>query len=351
MKKLASVRISSTEKISLISNMATMLSAGIPILEVVNSLAEDAKGGVKIVLETLRQDLMQGNHVYQTFNKFPYCFDKVTVNVLKAAEEAGTLDITLKDLKTNIQKEVEFMDKVRFALMYPVFIFIVFIGVLLMMLTVVIPKIATVFERLKVELPLPTRILIFVSNLLMHQTLYLAMGLGLFIFVTYLLFYYQRARMIGILLSLPVVTNLAKEIDLTRFSRSLYLLLFSGLPITGALELTVEMVSKKQTAKVISTSRDLVSSGKTLSEGLRAAKGYIPAIMIRLIEAGEKTGTLEKTMQDLAEYFDYQVSKSLKTLTTLLEPIMLVFVGVVVGGMMLAIIAPIYSLVGSVGAR
>lgn len=349
--KLSDIHIGNAEKIGLISNMATMLSAGIPILDVINSLLEDAKGHQKKILVTLKNDLSAGNHVYQTFAKFPQVFDKVTVNVLRASEEAGTLDITLKDLKQNIQKEIEFTDKVRFALLYPIFIIIVFVGVLLMMLLVVIPKIATVFSRLRVELPLPTRILIFVSNALVHQTGYLLGGFLIIFLLLYVLYKKQRNLLLGIFLSLPLISGLAKEIDLTRFCRSLYLLLFSGLPITSALEMTSEVVNKRQTADLVRFSRDMVMAGKTLSEGFRSQRGYVPGIMIKLIEAGEKTGTLERTMQDLAEYFDYQVSKTLKTLTTLLEPVMLVVVGLVVGGMMLAIIAPIYGIIGQVGSR
>jgi len=343
--------LTNSEKISLVSNFATMLSAGIPILEVVNSLYEDAKGNPKRVLETLKDDLIQGKHVSTSFAQFPMVFDAITVNVLKASEEAGTLDITLKDLKENIRKEMEFSDKIKSALLYPVFIVIVFTAVLLLVLVVVIPKIATVFEKLRTPLPLPTRILIFVSTILLHYTVFVvgAVVLGLAGFI--LLFRTKRNVVFDILFSLPLISNLVKEIDLTRFSRNLFLLLSSGLPITAALELIANVVIRKDTAQIIRTSRDMVLSGKTLSEGFRVSKGYFPTIMIKLVESGEKTGSLDKSMQEISEYFDYQVTNTLKTLTALLEPIMLVIVGVVIGGMMLAVIAPIYGLISQVGAR
>jgi len=327
--KTEGVTLKSSEKLGFIGSLATMLSAGIPILEVVNSLREDAKGGQKKILDALLEDLMQGKHVHQTLFRFPQVFDKVTVNVIKASEEAGTLDITLRDLKQTIQKEIEFTDKVRSALLYPTFIIVVFGLVLLMILTVVVPKISGVFLRLRVELPLPTRILIFLS------------------------FFYkrQRALLFEFLFSLPLISTLVEQIDITRFARSLHLLLSSGLPITAALELTKDVVVKRKTSRIIANSREMVFAGKSLSEGFRAAKGYIPSIMIKLMEAGEKTGSLDKSMQDISEYFDYQVTNTLKTLTALMEPVLLVFVGVAVGGMMLAIISPIYGLIGSVGVR
>lgn len=345
------VTLGNSEKLGLVGSFATMLSAGIPILDVVNSLREDTKGGQKVILDTMIADLMQGKHVYQTLSKFPLVFDKVMVNVVRASEEAGTLDVTLRDLKTSIQKDIEFMDKVRSALVYPVFIVIVFSGVLLMILTVVVPKITTVFSRLRVELPIPTKILIFLSDILVHQTVPLVVGIVGFITIIVILYKRKRKVLYEFFFSLPILSSLVEQIDITRFSRSLHLLLSSGLPITAALDLTKDVVVKQKTSRIITASREMVFAGKPLSEGFRAAKGYIPSIMIKLMEAGEKTGSLEKSMQDISEYFDYQVTNTLKTLTALLEPILLVLVGVVVGGMMLAIIAPVYGLISQVGSR
>lgn len=339
------------EKLALMGSLATMLTAGIPILDVVNSLREDAKGSQKKILDALLEDLMQGKHMYLTLSRFPNIFDKVTVNVIKASEEAGTLDVALRDLKQTIQQEIEFSDKVRTALIYPVFISVVFAAVLLMILTVVVPKISTVFSRLRVDLPLPTKILIFMSDTLINHTL-AAIGVSaLVIGGIFLLYKKKRDVFMEFFFRLPVVTTLVQEIDITRFSRSLHLLLSSGLPITAALDLTKDVVIRKKTAQIIANSREMVFAGKPLSEGFRAGKGYIPTLMIKLMESGEKTGSLEKSMQDISEYYDYQVTNTLKTLTSLLEPILLVLIGVSVGGMMLAIIAPIYGLISQVGGR
>jgi type II secretory pathway component PulF len=345
------ITLGNSDKLGLIGSLATMLSAGIPILEVVSSLREDSKGAQRKILDLMSEDLMQGKYINLTFARFPEVFDKVTVNVIKASEEAGTLEIALKDLKTTIQKDIEFTDKVKSALIYPIFIIIVFGLVLLMILTVVVPKISTVFSRLRVDLPLPTKILIFMSNLLVHNTLALLAGSIAVVVIGYYLYKRQKKAIYELLFSLPVISTLIEQIDITRFARSLHLLLSSGLPITSALELAKDVVIKRKTTQIIATSREMVYAGKSLSEGFRAAKGYIPSIMIKLMESGEKTGSLEKSMQDISEYFDYQVTNTLKTLTALLEPILLVVVGFFVGGMMLAIISPIYGLISQVGAR
>ena len=350
MADYSKVTISASEKISLIGNLATMLSAGIPILEVVNSLLEDAKSGQKEVLTALRDDITQGRQIHTSFAKFPRVFDKVTVNVILASEKAGTLDVTLKDLKDSIRKQIEFNDKVKSAFLYPAFIGITFVGILLLNLFFVIPKVAVVFKNLKVSLPLPTQILLFLSDTLTKNTLLLIVIMAILIFLTIFVFRRKRSFFLGVFFSLPLISNLVKLIDLTRFSRSLHLLLYSGLPITEALDLTIDVVVARKTAKIIKNCREMVTSGKKLSEGLRTGKGYIPTIMIKLIEAGERTGTLDRSLQDISEYFDYEVTNTLKTLTTLIEPVMLVLVGVAVGGMMLSIIAPIYGLISQIGS-
>lgn len=346
-----SLMISSGEKISLVSNLATMLTSGIPILEAVDSLLEDAKGNQKKILEILKSDLIGGNRIFTTFAKFPMVFDKVTTNVVRAAEEAGTLDVTLKDLKATIEKEVEFTDKIKSALLYPSFIVIVFFAVLFLILIVVIPKIAEVFGRLRMELPLPTRVLIFASNVILKHTLWVMLAAAGLVLGSLFLYRSQRKLFLNFFFSLPFINTLVKEVDLTRFSRSLSLLLYAGIPITTALELTSDVVIKRDTARVIAKSREMVLAGRPLSEGLRNTRGFVPAIMMKLIEAGEKTGTLDRSMQDISVYYDYQVSNSLKIITALIEPIMLVGIGFIVGSMMLAIVTPIYGLIGQVGAR
>lgn len=350
MKALA-ISLSSGEKISFLQNLSTMLAAGISILEAIDALLEDAKGKNKKFLEIIREDIVQGNHLNYSFAKFPHIFDPITVNLIKASEEAGTLEITLKDLRVSIQKEMEFSDKVKQALIYPILIGIVFLGVLLLMLVVVIPKISEVFLRLNVDLPLPTQILITSSQILLNNTLLIVISAFVSLFLIIFLYKRNRAAIIKPLYSLPFISSLIREIDLTRFTRSMALLLHSGVPILTCLELTKDVVINHDMAKMIAHSAEMVSGGKKLSEGFKESRGTIPSIMIKLMEVGEKSGALEKSMQDISEYLDYQVSNSLKTFTALLEPVMLLIVGILVGGMMMAIIAPIYSLIGQVGGR
>lgn len=347
--KTSKIRLGTKEKIGIISNMSTMLAAGIPILETIESLLEDAKGNQLKILSTTLEMLKQGKQLNEAFAQFPNTFNPVTTNLVKASEESGNLDTTLKDLAENIRKEAEFADKIKSALTYPAFIMVVFFGILILMLTFVIPRIASVFSRLKVQMPLPTQIMIFSSNLLMTQTIPIVAGLLVIVAIFILIYKTKRDALMNILFMLPVISTLIREIDVAQFTRSLYLLLSSGVPITPALELCQDVVSRKDVKKAIVFTKNHVSSGNKMSEAFKKYKNIFPPIIIKITEAGEKTGSLDTSMKDASAYMDYEVDIALKKVTTLMEPLMLVLVGTLIGGMMMAIIAPMYGIISQIG--
>jgi len=349
--KTFSVKLSPKEKIQLLGNMGTMLAAGIPILESVNSLLEESRSNTKKILTILKKDLEAGQHIHVSFAKFPRSFDKVTVNLVKAAEKAGTLETALKDIKGSIQKEMKFNDKVKSAMMYPIFVMFVFIGVMLMMLILVIPKISKVFTRLKADLPLPTKMLIAASNILINHWQASLLVAGAIIILIVLMLRYKREQFLSVIFSLPYVSGLIKKIDTTKFTRSMFLLLNSGLPIVTALELAQDVMRKKEMRKLVDNAKTMVIDGKRFSEGLRSKQKHISGMTVKLIEVGEKSGTLAESMEDISETLDYEVTQDLETATALLEPIMLVVVALMVGGMMMSIIGPIYGLIANVQIR
>lgn len=328
-----------------------MLTAGIPILEAVNSLVEEAKKNQKVILVQLREDLNQGKSIADSLSKFPNAFDPVTINIIKAAELSGTLETSLKDLTENIKKDIDLSSKIKGALTYPIFVIIVFIAVFLLILTFVVPRIASVFGRFRIELPLPTKILIVSSNTLLA---YFPIVLLVFVLLAVCLILIYRTKkklLLNMIFKMPLLSTLSRQIDITRFSRSMSLLLTSGIPITESLKLSAAVVNKKEVSTAIEIALESVTSGKRLSEGFKMSNGVVPQTVVRITEAGEKSGTLEKSMQEISNQYESKVSDTLKTLTTLLEPIMLVVVGILVGGIMLAIIAPIYGLIGNISSR
>ena len=158
----------------------------------------------------------------------------------------------------------------------------------------------------------------------------------------------KKSIIFRVFFSLPLISGLIKQIDITRFTRSMSLLLSAGIPLTSALELSQDVVSRKDMQQLVKHIQTAVTSGKEVSDAVRDAKGLVPMIVIKLIEAGEKTGSLDDAMQNISEHMDYEVQRTLTTLLALLEPVMLVLIGIAVGGMMLSIIAPIYNIIGQV---
>ena len=346
-----SIRLRSSEKLELISNLGAMLSAGIPLLESIDALLDGAKGRMKIVLVRLRKDSEAGKTIADSFAQFPNSFDSIAINLIHGGEQAGNLEEILKDLAETIRREIEFSSKVKGALAYPIFVMLIFAIIMVVILSFVIPRIAQVFLKLKVVIPLPTKILIFMSELLLGYWPWVIASLAVAIVMGVFLYKARRRQMISMLSSLPFIRPLAREIDLVRFTRSTALLLSSGIPISKTLELSRDVLVRAELVTLVEFSRQEVMQGKRLSEALKSRPGLIPQILIRMIAAGEKSGKLEQSFQESADYFDQRVTMTIKSLTTLLEPILLVVVGIAVGGIMISIIAPIYQLVGEIKVR
>ena len=344
-----SVRLNVNEKIILINNLATLLSSGVPILEAVEVSAKYTKGNSKKVLEQLGKDLQQGTNISETLSKFPNSFSPVTINLVRAAEESGNLDQALVNIEDNLKKQKEFNGKIKTALTYPTLVGMVFLMVMTSILVFVMPRISQVFAKLKINIPASTKFLIAFSELFNNNIIWFALGAFLFVVLMFILFKYQRGIIIGILTALPGVSTLAKYIDLARFSHNMHILLKSGIPITHALELTESVVLKKEIKQTIKDARDAVSGGQKLSDGLRKS-GNFPELMTLILEAGERSGKLDKAMNELAQRYEADAEGMLKTITTLLEPLLLVVIGVFIGGIMLSIIAPIYQLIGNISA-
>jgi type IV pilus assembly protein PilC len=338
------------DKLTLISNLATMMAAGIPILEAVDGLLEENKGAMRKVLKVLRDSLYEGHPLSHGMEKIPSVFDPITVNLVRAGEEAGTLETVLKDLTKSIRKEMAFSDRLKASLTYPMFVLFIFVAVLTFILAFVIPRLAKVFSGFRGELPAATKFLMDVSDILLSYYPFLLAGAVALIVLLVSLYRTRRRAVINAFLSLPGLRQLGREIDLANFTRSMSLLLGAGVPVAEALRFSEAVVSKKEVVTLIQRLEKDVTAGHRLSVGLRASHKVAPSMMIRIIETAEVSGALEAAMQDLAAYFETQVNRTLKTLATLLEPVMLVVMGLMVGGMMLAVIAPMYNLITQLNA-
>lgn len=346
--KISHIKLHGRDKLSLFTDMSTMLTAGIPILELIESLQQDAKGNTRKILAELHHSLTDGKPLSEGMAAFPHTFDPVTLNTMRAAEAGGTLEETLQDIVRTLKKELAFSETIHTAMIYPAFIGVIFTGIIVLMLTFVIPRIAQVFNGMRVDMPVVTKVMISISNYFVaHWVLVsiVAIGAG---FLISMVVRANSAVIIRGLLSLPGLRQLGINIDLARLTRSFALLIHAGIPLDEALTLSKRVVRKTQIIRVIEHMEHNIEAGKSLGNGLREAHGAIPPIVARSIETAETSGTLEQTLQNLAEYFDEQVTESLKAATSLLEPVMIVVIGLMVGALMITIIAPIYNLISQV---
>ncbi len=351
LQKQLSIRLAGKERLSLFSDLSTMLTAGIPILEAVVSLEDDAKGNMKKVLAVLHGNLNNGEPLSRGLQRMPHAFDPITVNLIRAAEAGGTLEETLHDIVSTTKKELAFSDQLRNTMIYPLFVMGVFMAIVILMLTFVIPRVAKVFLTMRVEMPFVTRMMISASNIFVQH--WILITVGFFVFCIFVAGFIKAnshaiARM---LLSLPGLKVLGTNIDLTRFTRSLGLLMHAGVPVIEALTLSQKVVRKKNIIELVDRMKANVENGKPMSTGMRNTKGVVPPIMSRSIETAEQSGTLDKTMGNLTEYFDDQVTGSIKVVSSLIEPILLVMVGLMVGALMITIIAPIYNLISQINPQ
>lgn len=346
--KTSRVRLSGKDRLNLFTDLSTMLSAGIPLLESLDSLRTESKGSVRKVLDALYGGTSDGQPLSHAMETLPRAFDPITVNLIRAAEAGGMLEETLTDLVQITKKEMAFSSSLKSTMIYPMFVAIIFSAIIILMLTFVVPRISKVFNSLRVELPATTKLMFKASDVFMANWLQIVVGIIVGIILISILVSYQKRAIIRIMLSLPGLRGLGRDIDLTRFTRSFALLMKSGVPLDDALLLSQRVVQKKQVVVVIEHMRTNITTGEPLSAGLRNSRRIIPPMMARSIETAEKSGTLEKTLQNLAEYFDEQVGQKLKGLSSMLEPVLIVIVGIMVGTLMITIMAPMYNLISQI---
>lgn len=345
------IQLKGKDKLELFTNLSTMLTAGIPILETIESLEQDAKGKSKKVLAQLHHSLTNGEPLSLGMEHFPRTFDPVTINIMRAAEAGGTLEDTLHDIVQTTKKEVAFAESIRLTMIYPAFVGVIFTGIIVLMLTFVIPRIAKVFSSMRVDMPIVTRAMIAASNYFVgHWIVVSAVFVGI-IALVYVFVSMNSRAVVRMLLNVPGFRRLGTNIDLARLTRSFALLTRSGVPLDEALMLSKRVVRKTQIIHIIEHMQHNLEGGKPLANGLRDTKTVLPPIMVRSLETAETSGTLEQTLQSLAEYFDDQVAESLKAVSSLLEPLMIVVIGLMVGGLMITIIAPIYNLISQVNPK
>jgi len=328
---------------------SVMIDAGLPLVQCLEILAGQQENKVfQKVLTGTRSQVEGGATLSAAMRSSPKVFDALYVNMVEAGETGGILDTILQRLSSYIEKNVKLQRAVKSALVYPVGVISVAAGVITLLLWKVVPIFATLFAGLGVDLPLPTKIVIAMSNFVgsIFGLLFLVAIVGA-LFGLKVWYGTRQGRFIldTIVLKLPIVGILMRKIAVARFTRTLGTLISSGVPILEGLDITAKTAGNAVVEKALQQVRKSLEEGKSLTEPLKEAEVF-PGMVTQMIAVGEQTGAMDAMLQKIADFYEEEVDAAVKDLLTALEPIMIVFLGVIVGGVVISMYLPLFSLIG-----
>jgi type IV pilus assembly protein PilC len=327
---------------------SVMIDAGLPLVQCLEILGnqEEDKNFAATILQ-VRGDVEAGASLADAMKKHPKVFDALYSNMIAAGEAGGILDGILKRLATYIEKAVKLKSQVKSAMIYPIAVVAIATIVVAAILWKVIPTFANLFAGLGAELPLPTRIVIAASNLLVRfMPFIIVAGFALaYAFRRYYATEKGRHVVDATLLKLPVMGSLLRKIAVARFCRTMATLLASGVPILDGLDITARTAGNATVEDAIFTTRKSIERGETIAAPLKAT-GVFPSMVVQMIGVGEATGALDAMLSKIADFYEEEVDAAVAGMLTLLEPIMIAFLGGVVGGIVIAMYLPIFGLIG-----
>jgi len=326
---------------------SVMIDAGLPLvqcLEILGSQEED-KNFAAVILQT-RSDVEGGAALADAMKKHPGTFDALYTNMVAAGEAGGILDAILKRLATYIEKNVRLISQVRSAMTYPIAVISIAAIVVMVILWKVIPTFASLFAGLGAELPLPTQVVIWMSNAMVRLMPFIIVGVmaGIFGLRQYYATNNGRHTIDRMLLKAPVLGIILRKIAVARFCRTLATLISSGVPILDGLEITAKTSGNAIVEDAIMSTRKSIERGETIATPLKET-GVFPPMVSQMIGVGEATGALDTMLAKIADFYEEEVDTAVANLLTLLEPVMIAFLGVVVGGIVIAMYLPIFSLI------
>jgi type IV pilus assembly protein PilC len=326
---------------------SVMIDAGLPLVQCLDILGtqEEDKNFAAVILDT-RTSVESGASLADAMRKHPKTFDPLFTNMIAAGEAGGILDTILKRLATYIEKAVKLAGQVKSAMIYPIAVIVIAGGVVGVILWKVIPTFASLFSGLGADLPLPTRVVISLSNNLVSYFPLLLVGAGAaaYGFKTYYSTENGRKVVDSMTLKMPILGNIMRKIAVARFCRTLSTLISSGVPILDGLEITARTSGNAIIEDAILTTRKSIERGETISVPLKGTAVF-PAMVTQMIGVGEATGALDTMLAKIADFYEEEVDTAVAGLLTLLEPIMIAVLGIVVGGIVIAMYLPIFDLI------
>lgn len=329
---------------------ATMIDAGLPLVQCLDILGSQLDNlAFRDVLMKVKQKVESGSTLADALGDHPAVFDTLYTQLVAAGEIGGILDTILNRLAVYIEKNEKLKGKIKSALTYPVIVLIIAVGVTVVLLLFVTPTFEKMFRDFGGTMPAPTQFIIDMSAFLQHYIIYMVIGIAaaVFAFKQYLKWPKGREQFDAFAIRTPVFGPLIRKVAVARFTRTLGTMISSGVPILDGLEVVAKTAGNKTVEKAIRYTREKISEGKTIVQPLQETKVF-PPMVVQMIGVGEATGAMDQMLTKIADFYDDEVDAAVAALTSMIEPIMMVFLGGVVGGFLVAMYLPIFSIAGSI---
>jgi type IV pilus assembly protein PilC len=330
---------------------ATMIDAGLPLVQCLEILSSQQDNPTfKDVLKKVKEDVEAGSTFAEALEKHPKAFNELYVNLVAAGEVGGILDTILNRLAVYIEKAQKLRKQVKSAMTYPATIVGIALVVIAVILIFVIPAFESMFADFGGALPVPTQIVINLSNFIQNYFILIVAAIFILIFVCKKIYNTKKGREIidDWSLKLPIFGILIRKVAVAKFASTMATMISSGVPILDGLEIVRKTAGNKTIEKAIANVRTSISEGKTIAEPLTAS-GVFPAMVCQMIAVGEQAGALDTMLSKIADFYDDEVDESVNALTSMMEPLLMLFLGVTVGGLVIAMYLPIFKLAGAAG--
>jgi type IV pilus assembly protein PilC len=342
--------VTETDVILFCRQFSTMLDAGLPIIQCLDILQQQQENKrFKKILKDVKESVEGGQTFAEALKKYPRQFDDLFVNMVAAGEASGVLDTILKRLSTYLEKAAKLKKRIKGAMVYPAITFLVAIVVVGVIMVFVIPVFEQMFSDFGGQLPAPTQIVVNLSRMIRANILYLLGAVALAVFALRRVRKTEkgRAAIDRYLLTVPVFGPLLRRVAVAKFSHTLGTMLTSGVSILDALDIVAKTSGNKTVETAIYRVRQGIAEGRTMSEPL-AESGVFPAMVCQMIAVGESTGALDTMLIKIADFYDEEVDQAVENLTAAIEPVMMIFMGVIIGGLVVSMYLPIFKMAGAI---
>lgn len=340
-------RVKTKEKIFFIQNLKTMIRSGMSLTEALKVLSRQTSNKkFQNVLTDITNRIEQGQTLSQSLGRYPDVFSEIFINMIAAGETSGNLENILDQLYIQIKKDYELISRIRGAMTYPIVVFTAMIIMLLGMVFFVFPTFIKIFEEAHAELPILTRILINGSQLIINHWIILGITFLILIIIAIQVLKTARGKkgIDLILLKMPLIGPLTQKINLARFSRSISSLIKTDIPIIKSFEITASVVGNHYYKETLLTSIEKIRKGSTIADSLAEYHNLFPSMIIQMILVGEKSGNTDSVLDEIANFYEEEVNNTTKNLSSIIEPILILFIGVAVGIVAVAVMMPMYNL-------